>query len=915
MSEDAPATAVTRVDTPRVRARTARPDTVQAARLGHFQLLDVLGTGGMGTVYAAYDLNLDRKVAIKVLQDDGDEPETPEQQQQRNQRFLREAQAMAKLSHPNVVPIYEVGADGGTVFLAMEYVAGEPLDVWLRKKPSWRTIVDVFVQAGRGLAAAHAAGIVHRDFKPANVLIDERASARVTDFGIALIQVQGDQPTTGPVEKVRLSESDLTPPTTDTPLTRHGALVGTPAYMSPEQFEGNVVDARSDQFSFCIALFEALFGKRPFAGSRLDLKENVLAGNIEKPDARTQVPGWVTSVIHRGLSTDPAQRFASMTDLVEVLARDPGRRRRRIALGTLGGATIAAAAALVAWQLSSRNDAAACTGSEQHLVGVWDPTVKAGIERSFAATNLPYAAASAKRVISVLDGYAGTWVAMHGDACRATRVQGEQSEHVLDLRMACLASRRDELRSLTAVLSSHIDPKTAEKAVDAASSLTPVSGCADIAMLVAPGSEPANPEAAAERRKLEGRLDQLLTQRRLGRNNDTLPATKTLVGDIKKQGDLTLLARALALQGEIETRMGKLEDAEATLAVALRHARKAGDPDVFVGAAIDYFDALADAGISKSREALGVARIAKAMMEDTHDPTLAVRMLVSEGDSMLTLARRKEALPILQEAAELCKRTLGEDHHMMLRVQAVLAPVLGFNEKHDEAEAVFDAAIARATATLGAQHPMTISIRLDQCHDLATQKGPAVAPACYEPALHDADTVMGAGDRDLAIARMYYATALRALNKQDDARKVLASAYRNIPDEAWSEKWYVAVDVARTLGNLELAAHDYKNAFEHCSRAGEITEQEHREFDVDACVGDALLGLGENDKALATLEAMEPRAASMELSLRGPWRFSLARAVWAVKHDASRARALAKQAVADVAGLRPEVDAWLASVR
>jgi serine/threonine protein kinase len=192
MSDEAQATAVTRVDTPRGRARTARPDTVHAARLGHFQLLDVIGTGGMGTVYAAYDLNLDRKVAIKVLQDDGDEPETPEQTQQRNQRFLREAQAMAKLSHPNVVPIYEVGADGGTVFLAMEYVAGEPLDGWLRKKPSWRTIVGVFVQAGRGLSAAHAAGIVHRDFKPANVLIDEGGNARETDFGIALIQAHGD---------------------------------------------------------------------------------------------------------------------------------------------------------------------------------------------------------------------------------------------------------------------------------------------------------------------------------------------------------------------------------------------------------------------------------------------------------------------------------------------------------------------------------------------------------------------------------------------------------------------------------------------------------------------------------------------------------------------------------------------------
>src|SRR5499427_5467638 len=337
-------------------ATLERGDTV-----GRFVVLGLVGRGGMGEVYAAYDPELDRKVAVKLLRV---KPGNGVSLSEGRARTLREAQAIARLSHPNVVVAYDVGTFEDKVFIAMEYVEGNTLTYWLQvQQRDWREILKAFMDAGRGLAAAHEKGIVHRDFKTDNVMISRDRHVRVMDFGLArqvqdkpagpVVQVTKTPPTGVPAEPaaappvvaqpipIRIIETPgKAPPEGDGPatmvittdpaspappiplegrvtsgsfdarLTRTGAMMGTPAYMAPEQFLGTPTDARSDQFSFCISLYEALYGERPFEGSTMStLTANVVHGNVRDAPAGSKVPLWVRKVLLKGLA--PARRIAT----------------------------------------------------------------------------------------------------------------------------------------------------------------------------------------------------------------------------------------------------------------------------------------------------------------------------------------------------------------------------------------------------------------------------------------------------------------------------------------------------------------------------------------------------------------------------------------------------------------------------
>ncbi|MCY1064009.1 serine/threonine-protein kinase [Nannocystis sp. RBIL2] len=285
--------------------------------LGRYRLLERLGAGGMGIVYAAYDSRLERKLALKLLRP------TRLGSAEAVARTLREARALARLSHPHVVHVYEVGElDGREIFVAMEHLAGPTLRAWLDAEPRpWPEVLAVFRQAGEGLAAAHAHGIVHRDFKPHNAMFGADGRVRVLDFGLA--QVDGAAEAREPVAP---ADPDDFPRT----LTSTGALLGTPAYMAPEQLEGHKGDARSDQFSFCVALHEALYGSRPFAGETLgELADSVRSERVTPPPRSTDVPAWVRAALLRGLRADPERRWPSMTELLAALSGDPAARRRR----------------------------------------------------------------------------------------------------------------------------------------------------------------------------------------------------------------------------------------------------------------------------------------------------------------------------------------------------------------------------------------------------------------------------------------------------------------------------------------------------------------------------------------------------------------------------------------------------------
>ena len=354
-------------DVERRRARAAIESKLfsgppQPVRVGRYRVLGRIGSGGMGVVYRAHDPELARDVAVKVVN-----PETGAGHEHARARLVREARAMARLAHPNVIHVYDVGTVEDGVFIAMELVEGQSLAAWLAAEPRpWRQILELFVHAGRGLAAAHAAGVIHRDFKPHNVLVGTDGRVRVGDFGLAGGDAAG--PTgphgavTEPIEPAPDEPAALDRASISGALTRTGMLLGTPKYMPPEQESGAPASARSDQFSFCVALYEALYGRPPYAGDSVSIyRHHVRHGDVLPPPEGSRVRAWVHAEIVRGLSVDPAERHPGMDALLDRLddaLEDPRtlqRRRRRLRLAGIG-AIAAGVSALVVWRVAGGQD-------------------------------------------------------------------------------------------------------------------------------------------------------------------------------------------------------------------------------------------------------------------------------------------------------------------------------------------------------------------------------------------------------------------------------------------------------------------------------------------------------------------------------------------------------------------------------
>jgi len=535
------ATAATKREGPKWTAAGERSDQLSRGTLvGRYVVLDVLGEGGMGVVYAAYDPELDRKVAIKLLQAAHGGSQSGGQAW-----LLREAQAMARLSHPNVIAVYDVGTlPNDCVFVAMELVEGETLRAWLKAAPrTWREIVPVMQAAGAGLAAAHAAGLVHRDFKPENVLVGRDGRVRVLDFGLARLRLEGDA--SEDVADARASEIQIEARSSlAAPLTRTGAVVGTPAYMAPEIFGGHTADARTDQFSFGVALYEALYRERPFTREQL-LERTAVAPT---PPASADVPVRIQRVALRAIALDPAQRFASMADLLVELGRDPRAARRRIAIGmaiaaTCGGLAVGAVA------LRGEPASQLCTGSDAKLAGVWDAEVRSALEAAFRRTRQSFAEDAIRGTERVLDGYAADWVVMHREACEATRVRGEQSEEVLTLRMECLDSRLAELKALAGLFDDADAPLVA-KAVSTARSLSSLTDCGDVAALRAPDPLPKDPVARARVSALQAQLAEGRALQKASHYREALALADRIAGDAKQLGHLPTLAELWLLEGQ-----------------------------------------------------------------------------------------------------------------------------------------------------------------------------------------------------------------------------------------------------------------------------------------------------------------------------------------------------------------------------
>jgi tetratricopeptide (TPR) repeat protein len=437
--------------------------------VGRYTVLGLVGRGGMGEVYAAYDPGLDRRIALKLMS-----AGSPAQDGNAQERLTREARAIAKLSHPNVVIVHDVGTFEGQVFVAMEFVEGPTLAAWLVERPrGWREVLAMFVQAARGLAAAHAAGLVHRDFKPQNVLVAPDGTARVMDFGLAR--------RIGEAETARASTGAREAPL-DQALTRTGELMGTPLYMAPEQFADGRIDARTDQFSFCVALYWALCGVHPFGGSDgVELSSNVQRGVVATPGKKIAAPSRIQKALLRGLSVDPGARWPSLDALVAELLRDP-RRRARNAAWAAGVAGLCGVVAFSAVQLSHRSRALCASGPER-LTGIWETADRAGpgsrresVHAAILRSGIADPGRVWERLNALLDRHVVSWLGAYRDACEATHVRSEQSPEVLDLRMACLGDDLATTGALTQLLASG-DRAVIEHAGEAAGSLDDLSRC------------------------------------------------------------------------------------------------------------------------------------------------------------------------------------------------------------------------------------------------------------------------------------------------------------------------------------------------------------------------------------------------------------------------------------------------------
>lgn len=412
-----------RLDQRTATSEQVPPASASPALVGRYEVLDVLGRGGMGTVYLAFDPELDRKVALKVLHVGNDRAQ---------ERLLREARAMARLSHPNVVQVHEVGSFVGGRFIAMELVEGGTLKSWATGRPS-KDVLRACIDAGRGLQAAHAAGLVHRDFKPANVLCDAQGRSRVTDFGLVSSPSESlDESQDAP------SRRSASPQTLD---TRTGAVLGTPAYMAPEQARGEPADERADQFAFCVTTWQVVSGTHPFGSGR--------PGPVPPkwPDDGPAVRGAVIDVLCRGLRIAPEQRWASMSELLEALQGSIAPRRWPWllvpALGLAAWGGVEGAAHQRRLHAEQR-----CEQLGHEIDDLWDETSREAVRQGLTNVDVPFATSVADRVPQWLDARAKRWREQTTQACRNAEVDQRWDDDTYQRARRCLREQQIEFEIL-----------------------------------------------------------------------------------------------------------------------------------------------------------------------------------------------------------------------------------------------------------------------------------------------------------------------------------------------------------------------------------------------------------------------------------------------------------------------------------
>ncbi len=701
-------------------ARAADEPLETGARIDRYLVLGRVGAGAMGVVYAAYDAKLERKVALKLLRgyDAADE-----------ERLLSEARRLALLAHPNVVTVHDAGRAEARLFLAMEFVEGPTLRGFAKGR-GWRDVVRVYAQAGHGLAAAHAAGLVHRDFKPDNVLVGSDGRARVADFGLARALTDA---TTGNATPSQLSQSRDT-------------VVGTPGYMAPEQMRGEHSDPRSDQFSFCVALYEALYGSPAFVGATVrERAERILAGEVARPRSGS-APARLWSVVRRGLAPRREDRWPDMDALLVALERDPPARVRAVALGVLAAALIAAVP--LSMSRIQKSELHRCLRADGRLDAAWNPGRRAALQRAFSTPGHADATAALASVLGALDGYVHQWSGVREQVCRApsTATSGE----LRDLELQCLDRRVDELDTLTDVLA-RADAALVERGGQSVAGLSSIADCTAVTALRAPLAAPAKLRSAIE--EVRTRLARSRAYRSAGQRLAAAPIAQSAADDAHRLGYAPVEAEALLERGMIDYRTTPVAGE-----TSLRQALSAAEAGRHISVAVEAWSYLAFMlGVQEPHfdEALACLQHADSLLLGMGgDPRLEALLLRARGLVLSRQGKLDAAADQLQRALSLRERLLGADHPDVAELLDTLSTIENQRGHYEQALALGRRAQAIQERVHGARSLKVGQILVNQGSVLDHMNRLDEARATDEKALAILVEAEGQDNPDCAVALM-----------------------------------------------------------------------------------------------------------------------------------------------------------------
>lgn len=742
-----------------------------------YTLIRKIGEGGMGVVYQARDAELDREVALKLLVP-RNRPTLPPAAEQ---RLVREARAMARLNHPHVVEVFDVGRHAGRhgerVYIAMELVPGPTLHRWLRAPRTWQDVLAVFTPAGRALAAAHAADLVHRDFKPSNVIVGDDGRVRVLDFGLARAATDTISATAAPrpapagTQTSAASEDDDADSPSLAPLservTEDGLLLGTPAYMSPEQHCGDLATPRSDQFAFCIALYEALYGRHPFAGDTPPATiQAKLHGHVVGPPRRSPVPSAVAAVVKRGLQADPNDRWPTMADLVDALERARGQTHRR-ALAV--GATVVVA--LTGWLTFAPGRASVdprCAGGSSALADVWNAERAASIEAAITGTGVGYASAAASRVSAGVERWAADWTAAWGQACQRPEAGDapDTASATLDQAMLCLQRDLHTLDAHAERLET-IDAAAVARSPSAVAELPDPARCLD----ADDGLPPPPEDIADDVELLQVELAHAESLRQFGKPILAHERAQSVAERAQALGWAPLNGDAKAMLAMTLADVGRQDDAEQAMLDAYFVAVETSDELAAVSRASMLIDQAARRPDGFDDAEKWYRRVTSLVDDGASGPVL--RHLAFAHTRMATALRRAgrydEAIERAREGLALAEEVMGNEPASMLHFYTDLAGPLVMQQRLDEGLVLLERALEAAEEGLGATHPYTGAIHSNYGDTLGRVGRDAEAIEHLRQSVEIFEASHGPDSDRVAMAATNLGVALDRIGRTEDA--------------------------------------------------------------------------------------------------------------------------------------------------